>query len=206
MARPSSPLQRSFGPSAGASHCLSDAGQVRRQRDQPVLGLTYGRVLLVESNPRWADEFVRLAIPVSKSLGELAVALEHVGSTAVPGLVAKPILDLAIGLASDADAGDVTAKLEALGYQFRGDKGELGGLLFVLEDRPAHRIAHVHVVRFGDRQWRGYLRFRDLLRLDAEAADAYAAFKRQIAAQFPEQRAAYTAAKASFIARLLEQQ
>jgi GrpB-like predicted nucleotidyltransferase (UPF0157 family) len=179
---------------------------VRRQDDQSILGLTYGRVRLVESIPYWADEFVRLAIPLRESLGEIAVAVEHVGSTAVPGLVAKPILDLAIGLAPEADVGDVTARLEALGYQFRGDKGELGGLLFGLEDRPAHRIANAHVVRFGDRRWRGYLRFRDLLRVDAVAADAYAALKYQLAAQFPEQRATYTVAKASFIARLLEQE
>ena len=65
----------------------------------------------MESNPHWVDEFVRLAIPLRKSLGELAVAVEHVGSTAVPGLVAKPILDLAIGLAADADAGEVTAPM-----------------------------------------------------------------------------------------------
>jgi GrpB-like predicted nucleotidyltransferase (UPF0157 family) len=74
-------------------------------------------------------------------LGDLAVAIEHVGSTAVPGLVAKPILDLAVGLAPGADPDHAITAIERLGYVFRGDKGDIGGLLFVLEDRPAHRLA-----------------------------------------------------------------
>ena len=60
----------------------------------------------------------------------------------------------------------VIPAIERLGYQFRGDKGDSGGLLFVLEDRPAHRIGHVHVVPYGSEKWRQYLAFRDRLRID----------------------------------------
>ena len=146
-----------------------------------VLGLTYGQVRLVDGDPGWPGAFERLAAELRSALGELAVAVEHVGSTAVPGLVAKPILDLAVGLAPAADPDHVILALERLGYEFRGDKGDTGGLLFVLEDRPAHRIAHLHVVPHGDAQWCRYLAVRERLRTDPQARAAYADLKRKCA-------------------------
>jgi GrpB-like predicted nucleotidyltransferase (UPF0157 family) len=167
------------------------------------LGLTYGQVRLVPSDPGWPGAFQRLADELSARLGELAVAIEHVGSTAVPGLTAKPILDITVGLAPAADPDWAITALQALGYQFRGDKGGDGGLLLVLEDRAAHRIAHLHLVRHGDMLWRRYLALRDRLRADPVARAAYAQLKRGLAVQFAGDRRAYTVAKAAFIVRLL---
>jgi GrpB-like predicted nucleotidyltransferase (UPF0157 family) len=169
------------------------------------LGLAYGQVRLVPSDPGWAGAFQRLAVQLRATLGELAVAVEHVGSTAVPGLAAKPILDVVIGLAPGTDPDRVIAALGSLGYQFRGDKGGEGGLLLVLEDRPAHRVAHLHLVAHGDAQWRRYLALRDRLRADPAARAAYAQLKGRLAAQFSGDRRAYTAAKAAFIVQLLSQ-
>jgi GrpB-like predicted nucleotidyltransferase (UPF0157 family) len=121
----------------------------------------------------------------------------------VLGLVAKPILDLAVGLASTTDPDHVIPAIERLGCQFRGDKGDTGGLLFVLEDRPAHRIAHVHVVPYGSEKWRQYLAFRDRLRIDPDARACYAEVKRRLGEQFASGRQAYTAGKAAFVAGLL---
>jgi GrpB-like predicted nucleotidyltransferase (UPF0157 family) len=157
------------------------------------LGLAYGQVRLVDSDSAWPRAFERLAAELRTALGELAVAVEHVGSTAVPGLVAKPILDL------------VVLAIERLGYQFRGDKGDTGGLLFVLENRPAHRIAHVHVVPHGGERWRQYLVFRDRLRIDPDARAAYADVKRSLGEQFAGDRQAYTAGKEAFVAGLLSE-
>jgi GrpB-like predicted nucleotidyltransferase (UPF0157 family) len=134
------------------------------------------------------------------------VAVEHEGSTAVPELLSKPILDIAIGLSHDADMSVVAVVLQRLGYEFRGDKGDEGGLLFVLEDRPLHRIAHVHVVRFDDSQWRRYVSTRDRLRTDAVARREYEDLKRRLAKQFTRARAAYTTAKEAFISSLLERE
>jgi GrpB-like predicted nucleotidyltransferase (UPF0157 family) len=101
---------------------------MHRGGDGP-LGLAYGKVRLVDSDPGWPQAFQELATELSAALGTLAVAVAHVGSTAVPGLMAKPILDLAVGLAPATDPGRVIAVLERLGYGFRGDKGDTGGLL-----------------------------------------------------------------------------
>jgi GrpB-like predicted nucleotidyltransferase (UPF0157 family) len=128
---------------AGYLHSFSDTE----------LGLAYGQVRLVDSDSAWPRAFERLAAELRTALGELAVAVEHVGSTAVPGLVAKPIPDLVVGLAPATDSDRVIPAIERLGHQFRGDKGDTGGLLFVLEHRPAHRIAHVHVVPHGGERW-----------------------------------------------------
>jgi GrpB-like predicted nucleotidyltransferase (UPF0157 family) len=167
-----------------------------------LLGLTYGEVRLAESDPGWPTEALRLAETLDKTLERDAVAIKHIGSTAVPGLVSKPILDLAVGLAPDAETDRVIERLRALGCAYRGDAGEAGGLIFVLEDKPGHRIAHVHAVRYGDRQWTRYLRVRDRLRADAGARAAYGELKRRLAAEFPRDRTSYTAAKASFFADL----
>lgn len=86
------------------------------------------------------------------------------GSTDVEGLVAKPIVDVAVRLAPDVNQTSVIGSLEGRCYEFRVDKGQEGGLLFVAEDQPGHRIAHVHLLRDADDQWERYLKLRDQLR------------------------------------------
>jgi GrpB-like predicted nucleotidyltransferase (UPF0157 family) len=167
------------------------------------LGLDYGTVALVESDERWREAFGQLARELRACLGDIAVEIEHVGSTAVPGLPSKPILDVAVRLAPTADLEEVIALLERNGFEYRGDKGELGGHLFVLEARVRHRVAHVHVVDYGDASWGQYLVFRDRLRQDADARARYAAVKRDLARAFPESRPGYTAGKAAIITAIL---
>jgi predicted acetyltransferase/GrpB-like predicted nucleotidyltransferase (UPF0157 family) len=167
------------------------------------LGLERRTVRLVEADPDWPARFEQLAGPLRDALRDDVGAVEHVGSTAVPGLAAKPILDVVIGLTSGATAAAVVARLTPMGYEFRGDKGDEGGLLFVLDDKPDHRVAHLHVVRYDDARWRGYLNFRDRLRRDPRARDVYSALKRELTQRHADDRAAYTAAKSAFIAELL---
>jgi GrpB-like predicted nucleotidyltransferase (UPF0157 family) len=167
------------------------------------LGLAYGRVHLVADHPAaWSDAFGQLATLVLGCEGVAAV--EHVGSTAVPGLAAKPILDVAVAVAEDAELAVVAARLERLGFEFRGDKGEQGGLLFVLEDAPLRRVAHLHVVPQDSCLWRRYLRFRDRLRSDSAARAGYADLKRCLATQHPDDRVSYTAGKEGYITQLLD--
>ncbi len=92
-----------------------------------------------------------------------------------------------------------------MGYQFRGDAGDQGGLVFVLEDHPKHRVVHLHVVDHGGEQWRRYLTLRDLLLMNADARERYERTKRELAERFPNDRKAYTAAKQSLVGSLLEQ-
>jgi DNA polymerase-4 len=163
------------------------------------LGLESGTVRLVVSRAEWSRAFAEVAAPLRRALGPAAVDVAHVGSTAVPGLIAKPILDVAVGLAPGAGPADIVRALTDLGYVFRGDKGADGGLLFVWEDHPRVRTVHVHAVPHGGRLWARYLKVRDRLRADDEARERYTALKIELAQAFPDDRAAYTAGKAPFI-------
>lgn len=167
------------------------------------LGLRYGDVVLRGTDARWGSVFGHQAEMLRRALGDRVTAIEHVGSTAVPGLVAKPIVDVAARLSPGTNRSDVVRSLENKGYTFRGDKRRRGGLLFVLEDQPLRRIVHVHVLGHGDDQWERYLAVRDRLRTDADARRAYAALKLDLARRFPSDRAGYTSAKTAFVRDLL---
>ena len=128
------------------------------------LGLDYGTIRLERTRECWVRSGAALRDGTSELLGALAVGVEQMGSSSVRGLLAKPIIDLAVGVESVENLDSVRQALEAAGWIYRGDAGDEGGHVFVLEARPWHRVAHLHVVQYGSPQWVGYLRFRDLLR------------------------------------------
>lgn len=168
------------------------------------LGLDRGIVRLVEAQAGWGALAETVCEELAVALGDRAIAIEHVGSTAVPGLLAKPILDFAVGIRDDIEPPSLTSTLERLGWQFRADAGDEGGFVFVLETQPEYRVAHAHVVVYDSSQWCNYLRLRDRLRCDAEARAAYHSAKLALAERFPNDRAAYTAGKAGIICALLD--
>lgn len=89
----------------------------------------------------------------------------------------------------------MTGPLAAAGWHYRGDAGDAGGLVFVLETHPRHWVAHIHVVRHGGRQWKNYLSFRARLRDDPLARAQYESAKRSLQAEFSADRESYQAAK-----------
>lgn len=164
------------------------------------LGLARGIVEVVASRAEWPARYTVLECRLRKLLGS-AVLIEHVGSTSVPGLAAKPILDVAVLMTRDMTVEQIIGVLGAE-FEYRGDSGSEGGLLFVEQSAPGVRTAHIHVVNHGDPQWERYLRVRDRLRSDPVAREAYARLKTELAARFPDDRAAYTEAKDSYIRTL----
>jgi GrpB-like predicted nucleotidyltransferase (UPF0157 family) len=173
------------------------------EADELGLGVPYGVVRLAPADPAWAGVAARLIADVRDALGDDALGVEHIGSTAVPGLLAKPIVDIAILLAPSAPLERVITDLESLGYQYRGDAGGDGGLVFVLDVRPWYRVAHLHAIADGDPQWERYLTVVDHLRRHAELRAAYESVKRDLATSHPGDRRAYTAGKNEVVARIL---
>lgn len=167
--------------------------------DDAGLGLRYGEVVVTDHNPAWAAIFDKLAAEINRALAGLAVDVEHVGSTAVPGLVAKPIIDVAVGVEASTDNVRVVAALTEAGFAFRGDLGDHGGLLFVLESDPEIVVAHIHVVELNGFQWRWYLAFRDGLRSRNRLRGQYESLKRGIAETHAKDRDGYSQAKFDWV-------
>ncbi|MGH7554413.1 MAG: GrpB family protein [Longimicrobiales bacterium] len=167
-----------------------------------VLGLKYGTVRLVDHDARWREAFLTERALLIEALDGLRCVVEHIGSTAVPGLTAKPILDIAVGIPDSADVPASIARLQHLGYEYRGDAGADGGHVLVRANGDV-RTHHVHVVELEGKQWRAYLAFRDLLRNDPLARQMYAAAKQELALRFADDRKSYTKAKDELVGRLL---
>jgi GrpB-like predicted nucleotidyltransferase (UPF0157 family) len=168
-----------------------------------VLGLEKSEVRLLPYDPSWAVLGAQECDAVRILLGDVAVQVTHAGSTAVPGIDAKPILDIVAAVGDRVPIDDVVAGLCATGdYTYEGDQGDDGGLLFV-RGTGTFRTVHVHVVGTGSQAWLDYRRFHALLVNDAGARQRYQSVKRELAQQFPGDRPAYTRAKGAVIRELL---
>lgn len=167
------------------------------------LGLDYGEVRLGRASEAWLKVGADLRNRVKRRLGDAAAEVEVVGSSSILGILAKPIVDLAVALDPSHSIRLVTERLQTDGWTYRGDAGSQGGHIFVLETRPWHRVAHLHVVEHGGVQWRNYLLFRELLRRDAKARNRYESIKLKLAEQYPTDRGSYTNGKTEVVASLL---
>ena len=165
-------------------------------RDRPALG---DPVEVVDYDASWAELFRRERERLRAALGALAAAVEHVGSTAVPGLAAKPVLDILVGAAPFPLPDDALAALAALGYEYRGDNGVPGRQFF----RTNPRTRHLDVVELGGEEWQHLIVFRDYCRTHPDVAREYEALKRKLATEHPHERARYTEGKAAFIEAVL---
>lgn len=169
------------------------------------LGLEYGLMRLRPVDERWPAIGGEMAADLTTTLEGLVASVVHIGSTCVPALLAKPILDFAAGIRADDGPEPVIERLVEDGWIHRGDAGDEGGHVLVLEVRPMVRVAHMHVVEHRGRQWRRYLALRELLTTDASARDRYGAAKAGLAARLDgvDGRRRYTAAKGPVIESLL---
>ena len=165
------------------------------------IGLRRGMVVVRPYDDAWITAYAEEAERLRAALGLYADHLEHVGSTAVPGLAAKPIIDLALGLADWSQLAELTTRLQMTGYSAFGERGRIGDHFFALGPEEL-RTHYLHVVAWGGDRWDNYLLFRDRLRSDTVLRDTYAKLKTELAAKHSSDRPAYLAAKEQFIARV----
>ena len=156
-------------------------------------------------DPTWPESFERERSGVERALAPFAVgAVEHMGSTSVPGLDAKPIIDMVVPARSYRDGAAIVQALAAAGWTHdpQPDDKEMRRHSFCKPD-PAWRTHHLHVVEARTRPWRQWLAFRDHLRADPEAVREYAQLKRCLAERHPYDREAYRAGKGEFVMKVL---
>jgi GrpB-like predicted nucleotidyltransferase (UPF0157 family) len=139
---------------------------------------------------------------IAAVLDDLAISIEHVGSTAVPGLAAKPVIDIHILLRSSDDLPLVIRRLAKLGYQHRGDLGVRGREAFRVQGETVRH--HLYVCLPESCEYKRHIAFRNYLREHAADADDYALLKRELARTFRSDREGYNQAKSEFVQRILQ--
>ncbi len=154
-------------------------------------------ILVASYEPAWREIFAGLAAQLRRELGSVALRIDHIGSTAVPGLDAKPIIDVQISVASLEPVEPFRGPLERCGFIWRADNPERTKRYF--RERPGARRTHLHVRRQGSFSEQLNLLFRDYLRNHAEWAREYAAEKHRLAYLLESDRQAYVDAKAPFV-------
>ena len=155
---------------------------------------------VVAWSPRWAEQFDEVAGILREALTGVDAAVEHVGSTSVPGLVAKPILDVDV-IVDAAEVSAAVAALEAVGYEHRGDLGVAGREAFRAPGPPRR---NVYVCTAGTANVRNHLAVRDVLRTRDDLRDAYASVKLALAADPDMDIDTYLAGKSAVLQEVLE--
>jgi GrpB-like predicted nucleotidyltransferase (UPF0157 family) len=152
---------------------------------------------VVPYDPEWLQLFAALGGLLRDALGPVAVRIDHIGSTAVPGLCAKPIIDVQVSVASLEPVAPFRGPMERCGFVWRPDNPDLTKRYF--RERPGNRRTHIHVRRSGSFSEQVALLFRDFLRVDSQRAAAYADVKLGLAHLLRVERSAYVAAKGPFV-------
>ncbi|MDQ0494690.1 MULTISPECIES: GrpB family protein [Paenibacillus] len=162
-------------------------------------------VEISEYDPQWAKEYARERTKIIEALGELCIGIEHIGSTSVPGLGAKPIIDIMAGVEDLANIqSDHRERLLGNGYEYV-PKPDFPERAFFRRGEWGAGTHHLHIYKYKGEHWQNHLLFRDYLQSHPESLRAYTDLKKDLAQQFTYDRAAYTEAKGPFIRQIIEQ-
>lgn len=171
--------------------------------EEAALGLRRGEVVVVPYDARWPQLFVAAAEEIAAAVGSSILAVHHVGSTSVPGLCAKPILDILVSVPDFEAALGCVPALEAIGYEFRPNEGIRDRRYFRRPHGGDLQTHHLSLAEPTSHHHRATLAFRDALRADPSLTDEYARLKRSLAERFPRDRPAYIDGKSAFVRNVL---
>lgn len=166
-------------------------------------GLPSGKVMIVEYQPDWSEEYRAEKTILSNLIGHLVLDIQHIGSTSIDQCSAKPVIDIAIAIHSIHEADELVELLTAHGYEYRGDAG-IPGRHFFTKGTKENRTHYLHVEELNGALWENHILFRDYLRRHPQSVAEYCALKKKIAEQYPEDRERYTEGKSSFITGIIE--
>jgi len=159
-------------------------------------------IVIAPFDPKWASLYESAVREVRAILSARLLGVEHIGSTAVVGLAAKPIIDVLVGVASLKEVDGARADFERHGWEFPADVN--AALVERRFGKKTPRTHHVHIVVFVGEEWRRLVAFRDALRNDASLAREYEQLKRELARKYRDSREKYTAAKTAFVERVFK--
>jgi len=165
-------------------------------------------VIIVGYDPQWPILYEEEKRRILRAIGHKVLTIEHIGSTAVPGLGAKPIIDIMAGVHQAADAEECLPLLQSLGYNdvtLQPGNPEWYYCLGKGKGHQEEHTYHLHLVKFMSEHWEKHLLFRDFLRTHPEVAQQYYELKKELVAKHGANREAYTEAKTSFIESVVTQ-
>ena len=156
-------------------------------------------IRVVPHDSRWMTSFDAEARRIIDGLGDVVIRLHHIGSTAIPGIKAKPVIDILMEVSDLTKLDGRTSQIEALGYEAKGEFGIPGRRYFRRDDAAGSRTHQVHAFLAGSDQVDRHLAFRDYMIAHPKIAQSYGDFKYRLAQQFPEDINAYMNGKDSFV-------
>lgn len=168
-----------------------------------MIGLKRGVVKLKDHNKEWSKLFDKEAKLISSAISNNLVDIQHIGSTAIPNTIAKPIIDMAVAIDDLSNIEQVVTLLEEEGYEYRGEQGIPDRHLFVKGDEES-RTHHIHVMVNTSYEWKKHILFRDYLRQHILEAEQYSELKKKLAFEFEFDRENYTDGKEEFILEIIE--
>ena len=160
--------------------------------------MTPREVRVVPPDSAWREAFAAEAAALRSVLGDEALAIHHIGSTSVPGLQAKPTVDVLVEVREIEKLDDLEEPMAEKGYEAWGEYG-IPGRRFFTKDRGPERLCNVHVFEAGTPEVERHLAFRDYLREHPETARAYGDLKKDLAERFPTDMEAYMEGKDAFV-------
>lgn len=162
------------------------------------LGLKRGTVKLVKHNPKWADDYEQEKKVIFKAIGGKIENIVHNGSTSIPGISAKPIIDILVGVSSLDVVKELEKPLKTIGYE-RMHEDASKKRVFFAKGTDKKRTHYLSIVGINSTDWSSNIAFRNYLRTHKDAARAYDKLKRDLAETYPNDREKYTVAKENFI-------
>jgi len=162
------------------------------------------KIIIKEYDPQWPKLFEAEHTVIMEAIGHYVADIKHVGSTAVPGLAAKPVIDIMVGLRRILDAQDCILPIEGMEYEYVPEfEAEFPERRYFRKSMNGKRTHQIHMVEIGTDFWKRHLLFRDHLREHSKTADEYGLLKRKLAITFENDREGYTNAKTPFIQNIL---
>lgn len=166
------------------------------------IGLKRGLLKLAPYDPEWEAFFKKERNKIRKAVGQFILVIEHIGSTSIKNMCAKPIIDIAIGLKKYNDGFKCVEGLDKIGYLYFGERG-IPGRHFFRRDSEIVKC-HIHMYEIASAEWEYHILFRDYLSNHEKEAKEYASLKNDLIKQFGNNREKYTEAKAKFINNILK--
>lgn len=168
------------------------------------MGLPYDIVRIQKYNPKWAEDYEKEREEISAILNNSSFEIRHIGSTSIPEMPAKPIIDIMVGVNTNEDFQECIESLEKVGYDYFGECGRPGRIFFV-KGEPGNCTNHLHLVVKDSNYWVNNILLAEYFKKNEQAARKYAEKKIELAVQYREDRHMYRIFKSEYISKVLDE-